>query len=173
MGAVAEPGGFVVRATTEDDWRDIRSLRLEMLADTPTAYAETLETALRQGEAEWRMRGRRGTAENGIAVVAVDDSGRWIGAMGGYLPPRGGPLLVGVYVAADRRGADAGVTDALLSRVEAWARTRGEVLTLHVHEGNLRARRAYEKRGFFATGVTVPYLLDPTANEIEMAKRVT
>ena len=40
-------------------------------------------------------------------------------------------------------------------------------------ERNARARRAYEKRGFAATGTTLPYVLDPTASEIEMSKRVT
>ena len=29
--------GFVVRRTTEEDWREVRALRLEMLADTPLA----------------------------------------------------------------------------------------------------------------------------------------
>jgi GNAT superfamily N-acetyltransferase len=164
--------GFVVRPTTGDDWRDIRALRLEMLADTPTAYAETLDSALRQGEAEWRMRGRRGTAGHGTALVAITDTGRWAGTMGGYLAA-GGPLLVGVYVAPHFRGAGAGVTDALLAGVEDWARGEGDMLTLHVHEHNTRARRAYEKRGFVANGVTVPYVLDPSANEIEMTKRVT
>ena len=165
--------GFVVRPTSEDDWRDIRALRLEMLADTPTAFAETLDSALQHGEAEWRMRGRRGTAEHGTALVAVTEQGRWVGTMGGFLLAGTGPLLVGVYVAPAFRGADAGVTDALLARVEDWARGEGDTLALHVHERNARARRAYEKRGFAATGTTLPYVLDPTASEIEMSKRVT
>ena len=164
---------FTIRRTSEADWREVRDLRLEMLRDTPLAYAETLSDALGHDEAEWRMRARRGLAEHGTSVVAVADDGRWVGAMAGFVPDADtGPLLVGVYVAPEFRGGEVGLTDALLATVEGWARTEGATLTLHVHESNLRAQRAYERRGYEATGVTVPYILDPTVNEIEMVKRL-
>jgi len=165
--------GFRIRSTTSADWREIRELRLEMLRDTPLAFGETFDTALAHDEAEWTMRGERGTTEHSIAVVAITTSGRWIGTMGGYIPDAAtGPLLVGVYVAPDFRGGVAGVTDALLSRIEDWARTESGRLTLHVHEHNDRARAAYERRGFAATGVTEPYVLDPTTRELEMIKQL-
>jgi len=64
------------------------------------------------------------------------------------------------------------VTDALLSQIEDWARAEAGRLTLHVHEHNDRARAAYENRGFAATGVAVPYDLDPTTRELEMVKQL-
>jgi len=161
---------YSLRPTRDSDWRDVRELRLEMIRDTPTAYMENLEEALGRDETEWRMRGRRGSAEHGIAVVAIDALGRWIGTMGGYVDPSVGALLVGVYVTPDYRGRGAGVTDALLAAVEAWAGTEGDRLTLHVHEHNIRAITAYENRGFIATGEAIPYNLDPTTNELEMVK---
>jgi len=88
--------------------------------------------------------------------------------MGGYLE-NGAPLLVGVYVSPDYRGA-AGVADALLTAVEDWARERGDRLALHVHSGNARARAYYRSRGFVETGVTIPYVLDTSALELEMVK---
>ncbi len=164
---------FTIRRTSEADWREVRDLRLEMLRDTPDAYAETLRDALQHDEAEWRMRALRGLAEHGISVVAIADDGRWVGAMAGFVPDSTtGPLLVGVYVAPEVRGRAVGLTDALLATVESWAHTEGATLTLHVHERNHRAQRAYERRGYEATGVTVPYTLDSTANEIEMVKRL-
>lgn len=139
-----------------------------MIADTPTAYVETLESALSHDESEWRRRAQRGTNPHSIAVVAIASDGRWVGTMAGFLA-EGVPMLVGVYVAPDFRGS--GVTDTLLTAVEDWARSEGSELRLHVHEDNDRARRAYEKRGFTLTGATSPYNLDPTKSELEMVKR--
>jgi hypothetical protein len=51
---------LVIRTTREDDWQAVRALRLEMLRDTPLAYADTLERSLGYDEAEWRRRARRG-----------------------------------------------------------------------------------------------------------------
>ena len=164
---------FTIRQTTSSDWRELRTIRLEMIEDTPTAYAETLDDALLVDEAGWRLRGERGTAAHGTQITAISTSGHWVGSMGGYVPDsETGPLLVGVYVAPQWRGRHVGLTDALLTHIEEWARAEGSTLTLHVHEENLRARRYYERQGFVATGHSVPYNLDPTKNELEMLKRL-
>ena len=165
---------FSIRRTVGADWSEIRELRLEMIRDTPTAYAETLGDALAHDEAEWRMRGERGTAEHGIAIAAISNTGRWIGTMGAFVPnPEAGPLLVGVYVAPEFRGRQIGLTDRLLEAIENWAHTESSQLTLHVHEDNVRARAYYERRGFTATGHTVAYNLDPTKKELEMVKQLS
>ena len=163
--------GFSIRRTEADDWVDVRTLRLEMLRDTPLAFGETELHALTLDEAEWRMRAARGVTPPGIVLAAIDLAGRWLATMGGYVPDaRTGGLLVGVYVTPDYRGRDKGVFDALLSQMEDWARGLGDTLTLHVHEANSRARAAYLRRGFVETGHRYPYVLDPTASEIEMVK---
>ncbi|GAB3218095.1 hypothetical protein GCM10027586_11080 [Kineococcus gypseus] len=163
-----------VRATTEDDWREVRALRLEMLRDTPHAYLETLEAALAHDEAEWRVRARRGTSATSTSLVAVDADGRWVGTMGGWVPDAAsGPLLGGVYVAPSHRGREAGVADALLDAVEAWALAHGPRLRLEVHEDNHRAQAFYARRGFRPTGRWAPYPLDPSRREIEMARDLT
>ncbi|WP_241977074.1 hypothetical protein [Cryobacterium sp. Sr8] len=74
-----------IRRTVAADWREIRDLRLEMIRDSPSAYNETLDGALGNDEAEWRMRGERGTADHGIAVAAIDSAGRLVGAMAGFV----------------------------------------------------------------------------------------
>ncbi len=164
---------FIVRSTTEADWRQVRDLRLEMLRDTPIAYGETLAAALSHADAEWRMRGARGQSTTGTVLAAIAASGRWIGTMGVFIPDGAPePLLVGVYVAPDYRGAEAGVADALLAGIEGWAAERAGTLALHVHEDNLRAIRAYEKRGFHFTGGHSPYTLDAAQRELEMAKTI-
>lgn len=166
-----------IRSTRANDWREMRALRLEMLADTPNAFAETLDHATRVAEPEWRMRGARGDNPNGAQFVAIADDGRWIGTMGAYVPGEHAPeaahaMLVGVYVTPEFRGTASGVTDALLVAVEDWARPRFTTLVLHVHEQNPRARAAYEHRGFDYTGERLPYVLNTTEFELGMAKRL-
>lgn len=150
-------------------WQEMRSLRLEMLADTPTAYVESLETALNLPEEEWRFRARRSAQPNSRTLVAVADDGRWIGTMTGFVRPDGVAMLVGVYVAAAARGT--GVSDALLDGIEAWTLEQGHFhLVLGVHEDGLPAQSFYRRRGYRPTGETEPYPLDPTKNEIIMSR---
>ncbi|PWC06257.1 GNAT family N-acetyltransferase [Mycetocola zhujimingii] len=162
---------FSIRPTTDADWREVRRLRLEMLADTPIAFGETLAHAQAVGEAEWRMRGRRGTNDGGTVLVAITNDGRWVGTMGTYTPNGTTvPMLVGVYVTPEFRGEAAGVTSALLEGVEQWTRERSDRITLHVHEDNTRAHAYYVKKGYRDTGVTMPYDLDPAKRQLEMVK---
>lgn len=70
MGLMTSEPHILVRHTTGADWREYRDLRLEMLADTPLAFAETLANAQRWNEAEWRMRSARGEASDQILVAA-------------------------------------------------------------------------------------------------------
>ena len=161
---------LVIRTTEEADWQAVRALRLEMLRDTPLAYGETLATALDADETTWRARAARGTTPRQTSIVAIDGE-RWIGHMGGYIPDAtSGPMLVGVYVAPEHRGDEAGVSRRLLEAVEQWAREFGGTLRLEVHEDNPRAIRFYEKLGFTLTGRSRDYELAPGGLELEMIK---
>ena len=62
----------VLRGVEEADWPRWRDLRLRMLADTPLAFAETLENARRHGEGEWRSRVRRALEPGSSTVVAEE-----------------------------------------------------------------------------------------------------
>jgi GNAT superfamily N-acetyltransferase len=164
--------GFRIERIAEEDWSLLRELRLEMLADTPLAFLETLESALQEPEREWRFRASRTLREGSVGLAAVDIStGSWLGTMSGYLDGHGDAMLVSVYVTPAWRGRSAGLTDALLDEVEAWVRAaipEGRLL-LHVHEDNPRARAFYARRGYAETGRTIPYPLDRSQNEVEMA----
>jgi GNAT superfamily N-acetyltransferase len=164
------PIAVTVRPIVEADWERYKALRLEMLADTPIAYLETLETALARSDRQWRdaARGRN----DGVRLVAEGADGRWLGTMGGVLAD-GSPTLVAVYVTPRARGRSRGVADALLDAIEAWAYRHGDTLRLEVHEQNVRARAFYESRGFVQTGRTIPYPLPPAALELEMVKALT
>ncbi|MBG6239298.1 GNAT superfamily N-acetyltransferase [Mycetocola sp. CAN_C7] len=161
-----------IHRPTEHDWERVRDLRLEMLLDTPIAFMESVADAATNSEDVWRMRANRGSTPDSVQLVAVDGSGTWVGTMSGFVDhaQTSGPLLVGVYVSPASRGRAAGVTDALLDAVEAWALGISDALTLHVHEDNHRAIAYYRRRGYQPTGHSFPYNLDPSKNEVEMRR---
>lgn len=165
--------GVAVRRRRAQEWAKVRELRLRMLADTPIAFLETREQALAADEREWRFRARRGAAGNAnLDLVAEALDGTWVGTMSCYVDRPGGAMLVGVFVEPAFRGRDRGVTDALLAAVETWAAgdAAASVLRLLVHEDNARALAYYRAAGFVETGETMPYDLDPSRRELEMAK---
>ena len=170
------PADVNVRRTREDDWEEYRALRLEMLADTPLAFGETLANAEGGAEAEWRMRSARGESADQILVAAIENAtGRWVGTMGGFVasgPDVAGPLLVGVYVTPDFRGRTLGVASAMLAEVESWAARIDRLLHLHVHDGNPRALAFYERNGYRLTGKVEQYILNPRQRELEMVKEL-
>ena len=160
----------------EADWPRHRDLRLEMLADSPTAYVESLADAEAADEADWRFRARRSSFPGSLGVVAVDrDRDRFVGTMSAFTEAeRGRTWVVAVYVAPDYRGRASGVADALLDAVEEWAVRAGRTeLFLEVHEDNARARAFYARRGFELTGSTRPYDLDDRQTELEMRRSLT
>lgn len=165
--------GFDVVPTPADGWRDLRTLRLEMLADTPKAFLESLKTARETTDEQWQARIARYTAQGSCALVAIEHgSGRWIGTMSAFVDVEADRAwLVAVYVAPAHRGRAAGVADALLDGVERWVRERGrDRLWLLVHEDNPRAHAFYVRRGYEFTGDTTPYALDAGERELEMVR---
>ena len=164
-------GTALIQPVTEVDWPNAKAIRLELLADTPLAYLETLASAQARTDDEWRARARRNQLPGNAAFAAVDpSSGRWVGIMNSF---RRDHLahLVSVYVAPDRRGREHGTTDALLDRIIEWAREQEGVreLRLEVHEHNGRATAYYRRRGFRMTGDSTPYTLDRSQLDLEMA----
>lgn len=152
-----------------DEWRERRDLRLEMLADTPIAFGDTLERARGYGDDEWRDRARSAVRPGSCSAVAVV-GGRWVGTMGAFTAGAGRAVLVTVYVSPGWRGRDAAVADRLLDAVEGWVRdeTPAVSLALDVHEDNARAIAFYRRRGFAPTGRSHPYPIDGTRRELEL-----
>lgn len=140
-----------------------------MLADTPLAYLETLESAKSRPDDEWRARARRNSAPGNVSFAAVDADGAWLGSMNAFRLETVA-YLVSVYVIPGSRGREHGVTDALLDRIVEWARSEEGVseLRLEVHEQNARAAAYYRRRGFRMTGNSTPYALDRSQLDLEM-----
>ena len=157
-----------LRRVVPDDWPALRSLRLEALQDTPVAYCERYADAVRASDESWRARAVRG-AEGGDSFQVLAWRGDLpVATCVGFLDG-GDAVLAAVYVAPSGRGR--GLLDAMVEQVVAWARERSAArLRLLVHESNLPAQRAYARLGFVPTGHREPYPLDPTTDEVELAR---
>lgn len=155
-----------VRRIRASEWRDLRSLRLEALLDSPLSYGATHEREVQRPDDDWRARAAAGAAgEEEIAFVAVAGE-RWIGMARSRLEP---PIahLIGVYVAPDWRRR--GVGHAVSQAVVAWAVERGATaVLLSVSDWNDGARRVYESIGFEPTGLQQPLPSHPEITESEM-----
>ncbi|MFC6015323.1 GNAT family N-acetyltransferase [Plantactinospora solaniradicis] len=157
-----------VRAT---DAARVRAIRLEMLADSPLAFLETLADAAARPHAEFAARVAGMSSGHRSAAFIAEVDGRVVGHAGGqaaYGQP-GVSVVFAVYLTPAWRGS--GLLAALVDEVAAWssAAGRGELL-LEVVVGNDRAVRAYERLGFVDTGVRVAHPIVPTLRELEMRR---
>jgi GNAT superfamily N-acetyltransferase len=168
----APPGPFTVRRVRPYDAARTRALRLEMLADSPLAFLETLAQAAARPHAEYRARIARAAVADDFAQFVADPGGPLVGHAGGIALP-GGPdttVIFAVYVSPAWRGGP--VLARLVDEVAAWSRAVGRPeLLLEVVTGNDRAVRAYARLGFVDTGVRVPHPTVPVLTELQMRRR--
>lgn len=150
-----------VRRAVPGDEPILRWLRLEALADTPHAFGSTLERERARSEEDWKRWIDPGP------VWVLEDDGTPLGLSGVVVPAEGQAEIVAVWVQEQARGS--GAADVLVQAAIDWAGEGGHDLTLHVTEGNERARRFYERMGFELTGDAVARDRDG-ALELEMRR---
>ncbi|GGK82453.1 GNAT family N-acetyltransferase [Mangrovihabitans endophyticus] len=163
--------GTVHRVTPGDAAR-MRALRLEMLADSPLAFLETLAQAAARPHEDFRRRVTQASAGGGLAQFVADPGGPLIGHAGGTVLPEepGVTVVFAVYITPAHRGT--GVLAELVETVAAWSREHGRTeLMLEVVVGNDRAVRAYERLGFTDTGVRVRHPVIPALTELQMRRK--
>lgn len=159
----------VRRLAPADDWQRVRALRLEMLEDTPLAYAERWQDAHERPPAYWQERLRQYTKGESRITFVAEQTGRWVGQAGGTLIRASRADLVSVYIAPPHRGT--GLLERLTAEVVTWAVDRGcDTLGLEVAQENTRAVAAYTRLGFRPTGRSQPHPIYPDSVEIEMAR---
>jgi GNAT superfamily N-acetyltransferase len=164
-------GAFTVHRVSRADAARMRALRIEMLADSPLAFLETVAQAAARPHEQYRD--RIGYASSGfeLAQFVADPGGRLIGHAGGTVLPEEPDVTVvfAVYVTPARRGGT--VLAALVDAVADWSRAAGRPgLMLEVVVGNDRAVRAYRRLGFRDTGVRVPHPTVPALTELQMRR---
>jgi GNAT superfamily N-acetyltransferase len=178
-GRPCPPGrveGLHVVRLTPDDWRSHQELRVGMLTDAPDAFWTTLADVEQRGEAQWRR------ASSGSTFQARSGDGTPLGTVTlltagtaparGLRPAPGDALLLAAYVVPAARGR--GVIDLLLREAQRVARDElgARRLVLQVNEGNLPARRAYQRHGYALTGGVLQHPDRPGVRDLEMARPV-
>lgn len=154
---MSDENGIRLSRVRPDDWATIREVRLAALADSPDAFASTLDRELGFEEGRWRE--WIGDWPWFLAWRA----GQPVGLAGGMVrradPKPGDPAsaprldwrLVSMWVSPQARGS--GVADLLVRAVVSHVRDQGEkLITLWVAAGNGRARAFYARLGFRPTG---------------------
>jgi RimJ/RimL family protein N-acetyltransferase len=164
---------WTVRRVTVDDAARMRALRLEMLADSPLAFLETLATAAARPHEAYRARIAQATRGSRLAQFIADPGGPLVGHAGGTVMPDDPATTVvfAVYLTPAYRGGK--VLAELIDAVAQWSRECGrDELMLEVVTGNDRAVRAYEKLGFEEVGDPVPHPIIPVLTELRMRRRI-
>ncbi|MET7748275.1 GNAT family N-acetyltransferase [Micromonospora sp. NPDC005367] len=149
----------------------MRALRLEMLADAPLAFLETVADAAARPHAEYAFRVAATSTGPQTAQFVADPGGRLVGHAGGTVTPSepGLTVVYAVYITPLWRGT--GLLADLVEAVAAWSRACGRPeLMMEVVVGNDRAYRAYQRLGFADTGVRVPHPTIPAMTELQMRR---
>ncbi|MFD1323732.1 GNAT family N-acetyltransferase [Micromonospora sonneratiae] len=163
--------GPTVRRIRPADASRMRALRLEMLADSPLAFMETVAEAAARPHAEFEARIASDAVGQHSTRSVAEYGDRLVGHVGGF-PSSEDPgltVIFSVYLTPAWRGR--GLLAQLIEDVAAWSRSVGRPeLMLEVVVGNDRAIRAYERLGFVDTGVRVPHPRLPTLTELQMRR---
>jgi ribosomal protein S18 acetylase RimI-like enzyme len=164
-------GDAVVRRVRLRDTAQARALRLEMLADAPLAFLETIDEAAARPHVQFRNRLAERVTGPVQALFVAEADGRLVGQAGGYAPPGtvGVTLIYAVYVTPAWRGT--GLVGRLVDAVADWSReAHRDILELEVVVGNDRAVRAYQRLGFTDTGLRAPHPTIPVLRELKMTR---
>jgi RimJ/RimL family protein N-acetyltransferase len=160
-----------VRRIRPADAARMRALRLEMLADSPLAFLETIAEAAARPHAEFAARVAQHSTGTEAAQFVADPGGRLVGHAGGHAAPYDPALTVIFAVYLTPAWRRTGLLGELIEGVAAWSRAMGRSeLLLEVVVGNDRAVRAYERLGFVDAGVRVPHPTVPALTELQMRR---
>jgi ribosomal protein S18 acetylase RimI-like enzyme len=158
----------------QQDWRDLRAIRLEALRSEPAAYSSSFEETLARSDEHWQQ---RLASDHSVHLLARAQS-RPIGMVGGYLGSDEGDesvaVVFGMYVAREYRGRGIGrlLLSSLIDRLSALPQI--STIRLGVTETQDPARALYESMGFQVIGKTEEGIVvdDRQVDELIMELRV-
>lgn len=138
-----------IRRVRADEGPLLRSIRLRALAESPHAFASTLDEERALAQTEWAARAAA-AAEGAdmVVIVAIDGGGIPVGMAGGRVREEPGVIsLWGMWVDPAVRGERVGAR--LVGGVDEWGRERGaHTFRLGVMDDAPEAVAFYERVGF-------------------------
>lgn len=135
---------IVIRRTSEEDWKSLKTIRLAALVDTPTAFGVSHATALSYTDVEWQDRSAgRGPGKFTLALA----SGAAVGMVGFVVSSTGDFNLIAMWVTPEFRGT--ATATKLVEAMKAEAVMQGHSrIVLGVALSNRRAVSFYQKLEF-------------------------
>lgn len=157
-----------IERLTEDDWAQLRDVRLRALREDGDAFGSSLSREEGFTENHWRMRLRSSAWFMAHEVIGGDDDAeRPVGIVAGIQEPGAAEQdrhVVSMWVAPEARRR--GIGAALLEALGRWAADDGAAtVSLWVVEGNEAASELYGRAGFVRTGATMALPRDPSQVE--------
>ncbi|HEY9629515.1 MAG TPA: GNAT family N-acetyltransferase [Coleofasciculaceae cyanobacterium] len=150
-----------------------REVRLRALADSPNAFAETLQQAQTQPQTYWEMLTHSLSQPNSHVMFLAEQAGLVVGFTFGLVDRQDSKTghLGGMWVDPTCRAQ--GIGSALIAEVLTWAQQRSQTkLELWVTEGNVKAMGLYKKVGFVDTGKRDVLPSNPALQIIQMSLRI-
>lgn len=159
-----------VRVTRDEDWDQLRRVRLRALADTPEAFASTLAEERDLPEDRWH--GWTTPTDSSANFFAIEDA-EPCGMVAVFREPEDPALAHLVAMWVDPAFRRRGVGGALIDAVVEWCRDH-DITQVHLWavESNASANELYRTHGFVATGRRQPHPSDPSVPEVELARSV-
>ncbi|WP_373973992.1 GNAT family N-acetyltransferase [Chitinibacter sp. SCUT-21] len=143
LKATGELMSFEIQACTENDWRDLKQVRLQSLLDAPTAFGLSYATVAAYSDADWQDRAANRTPP----TYFIARVGEQVAGLVGGVKTAEEFNLIAMWVAPTHRGT--GIGKALIERVLALAAAAGAAeVALFVSPLNISATSLYQSMGF-------------------------
>lgn len=158
-----------IRATSADDWKTLKEIRLAALLDAPTAFGVSYATAAAYNDAQWR---ERAAGPHPEFLLAVRD-GVAVGMIGGGVSAATSEYnLIAMWVRPEYRGTEAAAR--LVAAIKAKATAQGHSrVVLDVAPDNARAAAFYQRQGFVFLPEWEPLASHPEVHVQKMEWRRT
>jgi GNAT superfamily N-acetyltransferase len=161
---------MIIRQIKSTEGDRLRAIRLQAIADSPTAFGSTLAETQALSSEDWDHRARGNAAGDNATMFVAEDQGAWVGLAGGMFDQDARArtvILFSMWVNPEYRRKRLG--RELVHRVIEWSRFRGaDRIALWVTENNNAAIDLYANCGFITSDDRQPLPSNPTYLEQRM-----
>jgi GNAT superfamily N-acetyltransferase len=158
-----------VRRIKTDEGPRLRAIRLNALADAPSAFGSSLEEEQALPSEHWTRYAQEAATSETMAIFVAEEDEHWFGLVRGFVHKDYSEIVRLVSLWVDPSRWRLGVGAMLVETVIDWARGRGaKCVQLWVTETNQAARSLYTRKRFMDTAHTKLLPSNPSLREVLM-----